>query len=451
MPRRYGMSALALLSTLAAILNFCPIDGLSLPATSNSDTSGKSRRLASARATVTLATLGARGPFFRAPSACQNQTKQPASVPSGAPWAQQRYDQTRLNALADGRGVVVAVIDSGVDARNPQLQGAVQPGPDQLDGGNSTLDCVGHGTGVAGIIAARPYQNSQFRGLAPAATILALRVTEQIEGDNGTLTGRRGTPAGLATAIRDAVALRARVINLSLVSYADEPQVRAAIKFAQDNDVVVVAAVGNGADQGNKTPYPAAYDGVIGVGSIAPDGQRVASSQLGPYVDLVAPGTQIVTTATPNGWTMVDGTSFAAPFVSATAALLRQYHPEFTAAQVTAQLLATADGGRAGDGYGAGVLNPYRALTELTGTSPNPPSHSLAQPAQTANKSSEAAATHTALTWALIGLAVVVLISALAVIVPKGRRRNWRPGLRELPPAPEPPPDRSLPAFDPHR
>ncbi|WP_433054769.1 S8 family serine peptidase [Dactylosporangium sp. CS-033363] len=341
------------------------------------------------------------------------------------------------------------MIDSGVDARNPQLQGAVQPGPDQLDGGNSTLDCVGHGTAVAGIIAARPYQNSQFRGLAPAATILALRVTEQIEGDNGTLTGRRGTPAGLATAIRDAVARRARVINLSLVSYADEPQVRAAVKFAQDNDVVLVAAVGNDAEQGNRTPYPAAYDGVIGVGSIAPDGRRVPSSQLGPYVDLVAPGAQIVTTATPSGWTTVDGTSFAAPFVSAAAALLRQYHPEFTATQVAAQLRATADGGQAGDGYGAGVLNPYRALTERTGASPNPQSRNLAQPAKNPNTSSQAAATHTALTWALTGLAAVVLMSFLAVIIPKGRRRNWRPGLRDLPPAPEPPPDRSLPAFGP--
>jgi type VII secretion-associated serine protease mycosin len=384
-----------------------------------------------------------------APAACPSQPRPPAPAPSGVPWASQRYDQSILNALADGRGVTVAVIDSGVDPRNAQLQGAVQPGPDQLDGGGSVLDCVGHGTAVAGIIAARPSAATQFRGLAPAATILALRVSEQTETGDGTTTGRRGTPAGLANAIRDAVARHARVINLSLVSYSDDAAVRDAVRFAQDSDVVVVAAVGNGAEQGNRTPYPAAYDGVIGVGSIAPDGRRVPTSQTGPYVDLVAPGAQIVTTATPDGWSTVDGTSFAAPFVSAAAALLRQYRPELTAAQITAQLIATADGGHAGPGYGAGVLNPYRALTEHTGASPRPLDRPAARPATDAHAADRTAATRTTLTWSLTGLAAVALAVATAAILPRGRRRNWRPGLRNLPPAPDSPPDRTAPAFGP--
>ncbi|MFI5915514.1 type VII secretion-associated serine protease mycosin [Dactylosporangium sp. NPDC051541] len=335
-----------------------------------------------------------------------------------------------MNALADGRGIVVAVVDSGVDARNAQLKGAVQAGPDQLDGGGSTLDCVGHGTGVAGIIAARPSLATQFRGLAPAVTILALRVSEQTEAADGTTTGRRGTPAGLANAIRAAVAGHARVINLSLVSYSDDQAIRDAVKFALDHDVVVVAAVGNGAELGNRTPYPAAYDGVLGVGSITPDGQRATTSQWGTYVDLVAPGTQIVTTATPDGWTTMEGTSFAAPFVSAAAALLRQYRPDLTAAQVTAQLIATADGGRAGDGYGAGVLNPYRALTEWTGASPRPVTQHLTQPATTSQSAAQSAATRTTLTWALSGLTAIALAVSLAVILPRARRRGWRPGLR---------------------
>ncbi|WP_432994932.1 S8 family serine peptidase [Dactylosporangium sp. CA-233914] len=412
MPRRYGMSALALLLALAGCLVAAPAAA-------------------------------------RAPATCPNQPRQPAPAPSGVPWTQQRYDQTMLNALADGRGILVAVIDSGVDARNPQLQGAVQAGPDQLDGGNSILDCVGHGTGVAGVIAARPSAASPLRGLAPAATILALRVSEQTETENATPTGRRGSPAGLANAIRDAVARHARVINLSLVSYSDDAVVRDAVNFALASDVVVVAAVGNAAERGNPTPYPAAYDGVIGVGSIAPDGRRVPTSQTGPYVDLVAPGAQIVTTATPDGRTTMDGTSFAAPFVSAAAALLRQYHPELSAAQVSAQLIATADGGRAGPGYGAGVLNPYRALTERTGASPNPPAHALPGPAHDTNPAGAAATERRTLLLGLTGLGTVLLAVLIAVVLPRGRRRSWRPGLRELPSAPAPPPDHTAPAFGP--
>ena len=381
-------------------------------------------------------TLAGWPPPARAPSvsACPAPAPHPGPAASTVPWATERYPFGALKKLADGHGIVVAVVDSGVDARNPQLRGAVQPGPDQLDGGPSVLDCVGHGTGVAGIIAARPLPGTTFQGLAPAATILALRVSELTEGENGTTTGRRGTSAGLATAIRDAVSRGARVINLSLVSYRDDEPVRAAVRYAQDHDVLLVAAAGNAAEQGNTTPYPAAYDGVVGVGAITPDGKRAPTSQTGPYVDLVAPGTQIVTTAPLDGLTVMEGTSFATPFVSATAALIRQYRPDLTAAQVAAQLTSTADGGQAGPGYGAGVLNPLRALTERLGATPRSqpplPQHPAADTAEAARA---AQARWQTAGLALFGLLLAALVGAAALILPMGHRRRWRSTLRPLP------------------
>ncbi|MGI5179665.1 type VII secretion-associated serine protease mycosin [Dactylosporangium sp. CA-152071] len=386
-----------------------------------------------------------------APSACPAPIRPPAPAPTSLPWPSQMYDHRKLDPLADGHGVTVAVVDSGVDAGHPQLQGAVREGPDQFQEGGSLVDCVGHGTGVAGIIAARPVAGSPLRGLAPAATILAIRVSELVELEDGSTAGRRGTPAGVAAAIRSAVELGAGVINLSLVSYQDNPGVREAVRFAVSRDVVLVAAAGNRFAEGNRTPFPAAYDGVIGVGAIGPDGQRLPGSQTGPYVDLVAPGGRVVTTSPPRGLAMVEGTSFATPYVAATAALLRQYHPELTAQEIAARLTATADGGTAGPGYGAGVLNPYRALTEETGAHPTRAGRPLPPIATDAHAAERAAAEHRTLLLAALTTGAAALLLLAAVVLPRGRNRRWRPGLQRLPEPTDTTPDRSAPAFTPRR
>ena len=142
--------------------------------------------------------------------------------------------------------------------------------------------------------------------------------------------------------------------------------------------MVVVAAAGNNGttEKGNPTPYPAAYPGVIGVGAITRDGVRAAFSQHGDYVDLVAAGEGVTMAAPGSGHTARQGTSFATPYVAATAALLLQRFPGLTPAQVQRRLVATADpapGGRRSDEYGYGLLNPYRALTETLGPEVPPP------------------------------------------------------------------------------
>ena len=282
------------------------------------------------------------------------------------PWAQRRYLPERLTPLATGAGVTVAVVDSGVDKRHAQLRGRVLPGTDYLDQGpDGNLDCAGHGTAVASIIAASAQDGIGFRGLAPQARILPVRISEQqiIEGRE---SGRTVTAAQFARAIRWAVDHDATVVNLSVVLYEDNPAVREAIAYAVKKDVVVVAAVGNLHENGDPRPYPAAYDGVLGVGAIGADGNRAPFSQVGPYVDVVAPGGGVLAAAPGRGHRKQEGTSYAAPFVSATAALVRQYWPRLTAAQVVERILATADPAPAGErsaAYGRGVLNPYRAVT----------------------------------------------------------------------------------------
>ncbi|GAA2714095.1 type VII secretion-associated serine protease mycosin [Micromonospora olivasterospora] len=355
----------------------------------------------------------------------------PARPVASVPWPQRRYAPERLSALATGAGVTVAVIDSGVDREHPQLAGRVLDGTDFLDaGGDGSRDCAGHGTGVASIIAAVPRPGVGFQGLAPRARVLPVRVSEQQVVD-GRESGRTVSAADFARAIRWAVDHGADVLNLSVVLYADNPAVRAAVGYALARDVVVVAAAGNLHDSGNPRPYPAAYDGVLGVGAIGSDGQRAGFSQTGPYVDLVAPGGEVLMAAPGQGHRQAEGTSYAAPFVAAAAALVRQYRPGLTAAQVAQRIVATADPAP-GDGYGAGVLNPYRAVVE-TGAGPTGRADRVAglpsdraEPAELAWRARREAARERALTVAAVAGVVVAGAVLLAVLLPRGIRRRWR-------------------------
>jgi membrane-anchored mycosin MYCP len=359
----------------------------------------------------------------------------PAPTRAGVPWPQMRYAPQRLETLANGVDVTVAVIDSGVDARHPQLAGRVLSGRDYLDGRDAQVDCAGHGTAVASIIAARPQEGSGPRGLAPDATILPVRVSE-LEIIDGEQSGRTVTAAQFAKSIRWAVDRGADVLNLSVVLYRDDAVVRRAVAYAVANDVVVVAAAGNLHERGDPVPYPAAYDGVIGVGSIGPDGNRSSFSQVGPYVDLVAPGGDVDAAAPVGGHQKTNGTSYAAPFVSATAALIREYRPDLSAAQIAARILATTDPAPGGERteYGAGVLNPFRAVTDTVAvTAPRPASTlsrlpadpaTLAQ-AQRREKSRENSLRVATALGGLAGVAVLV-----SVVVPRGAGRRWRPAQR---------------------
>src|SRR4051812_11454592 len=143
----------------------------------------------------------------------------PGQVYRDVPYEDRLYDLARMNPISTGAGVRVAVIDSGVDARHPQLRGRVDRGRDLLHGNpDARQDCVGHGTAVASIIAARPVEGVAFQGLAPGVTIVPVRITEKEEID-GQAVGDDGTPAEFAEAITWAASKSggdARIINLSV-------------------------------------------------------------------------------------------------------------------------------------------------------------------------------------------------------------------------------------------
>lgn len=381
--------------------------------------------------------------------ACR-EAPSPTPVIREVPWAQDMYDaREKIWPFSTGAGVTVAVIDSGVDARHPQLRGRVLPGYDFVrDTPEGDVDCLPHGTAVASIIAGKRIRGIGFFGLAPRAKILPVRITEKVQ-----LSPQSDPmdPSALADGIDYAVDQGAQVLNVSAVVYRDDPRLAAAVSRALARGAVIVAAVGNGhvAQQGgiaatdpSLTPYPAAYDGVIGVGAVEASGQRLTSSQIGPYVDIVAPGGK-VTAAGVIGQNIYDGTSFASAFVSAVGALLLAQRPSLLrgatgkdrAAAVRKRLLATASPTAAGPNsaaYGHGVVDPYRALTEVIsdvrpaelsgGSTPprDPAAEQFAAERRSANGSS--------MFLGAAAIALVLLVVAGVVLLPRGVRRRWRPG-----------------------
>ncbi|MEQ4303775.1 type VII secretion-associated serine protease mycosin [Plantactinospora sp. B6F1] len=368
----------------------------------------------------------------RALPGCDNDTP-PAQPTTTLPWAQQRYAPERLAPLATGAGVTVAVIDSGVDKTHAQLRGRVLPGRDYLDPGrDGTRDCARHGTGVASIIAATPREGTPFRGLAPQVKILPVRVSEKkvIEGEE---RGESVNAETFAQSIRWAVDNGADVINLSVVYYSDNAALKRAVEYALEKDVVIVAAAGNLYPDKNPRPYPTSYDGVIGVGSVGEDGVISPFSQRGDYVDLVAPGGNVAVAVPERGHVLDNGTSFATPFVTATAALIRQYRPDLNARQVAQRLIASTDPVPGSDphAYGAGMLNPYRAVTDTAAPALRPEAAGLppyqVDPEEVAQAQRRSESQERALWVAGLAGTVALVALLLAVVLPRGARRGWRP------------------------
>jgi type VII secretion-associated serine protease mycosin len=268
-------------------------------------------------------------------------------------------DAASAHGLTRGQGIIVAVIDTGVDAHHPDLAGSVLAGKAFVSGeSDGRTDKIGHGTGMAGLIAAHGRNGSDGAlGIAPAAMILPVLVSTNLQ------TGDVGDELG--PAIDYAVANQARVINISLAG-GRSPRLEKAIQAALSADVVVVAGAGN-TDVSLGLGGPASYPGVVAVGAVDKDYHHLPTSVKAPEVMISAPGVDIVSTNAGGGYRIGTGTSDATAIVSGAAALVRARFPNLSAAEVVHRLTATAtDAGPPGrdEEYGFGVLNLVDALTK---------------------------------------------------------------------------------------
>ncbi|MFE7264934.1 type VII secretion-associated serine protease mycosin [Streptomyces sp. NPDC057592] len=268
-----------------------------------------------------------------------------------------------------GKGVTVAVIDTGVQADIADLRGQVGAGKDfSKHPGNERTDYDGHGTSLAVLIAGTGAKGSTTGsyGLAPGAKILPIRIPDFIERSRSD-GNPDDYPTYMAKAIRYAADSNAQVINISQGSTEHSRELTESVAYALSKGKLIFAGVGNTGDALNELEYPAATPGVVGVGAIDRNVKATKESQHGPQVDLVAPGEDMFAACL--GGTELcktHGTSDATALASASAALIWSKHPDWTNNQVLRVMLNTASKPKSSkertDYLGYGAVRPRIAL-----------------------------------------------------------------------------------------
>lgn len=354
--------------------------------------------------------------------------------------------------ISTGKGVKVAVIDSGVNPAVPSLKGQVLV--DEVPKAVSyhvTHDKAGHGTSMAEIIAGTG-AGGGIKGLAPDAKVIPFRI------DGGELVGDEiGRTPSAREAIRAAADSDAKIINMSFGAGDTADGTDAAVKYAVSKGKLLFASVGNDGDKGNMPSYPAKYPGVVGVSALDKTGTVAKFSTFGNYVDLSAPGLHVPSwcDGTFTEYCDTDGTSPASAIASASAALIWSAHPDWTANQVLRSLVDTAARSWPKDtpsrylGYG-GVrprrvlinkdidpgppdVDPLAAQNGSLSATPSPsakaPSGKPTKEAGSANGPTSAAAKESdsggdTRTWVIIGAVAAVLVIGGAGFAVLRARRN---------------------------
>ncbi|HKC22822.1 MAG TPA: S8 family serine peptidase [Gaiellaceae bacterium] len=266
-------------------------------------------------------------------------------------------------ATPDAAAVTVAICDTGVDERHPDLAAAIASYDHE---GASADDIVGHGTHVSGIVAGRNDDAAGVVGVAGCRVAMWKVFPDQPNQGNFYVDG-----TAFLRALNAVATSGAKVLNLSLGGTQSSQAEQLLFERLERAGVTVVAAMGNEHDHGNPVEYPAAYDHVLAVGAVAETNRRSPFSNTGPHIGIAAPGSNVLSTLPTKpspyrpdtAYASWSGTSMATPHVSAAAALVAAQHPDWTPADTKEHLRARAakvadmDGQSFTEGFGSGLLD----------------------------------------------------------------------------------------------
>jgi subtilisin family serine protease len=289
----------------------------------------------------------------------RNKVRQAEGMPSDPSYADQwalpqiGWDSV-FGAIAPTGSSVIAVLDTGIDASQPDLSGLVLPGYSVFEGSDPLKDPNGHGTRVAGIAAARTDNGEGVSGVAYAGVEL---LPVQVLDSDGT-----GQDSDIINGLVWATDNGADVILIAFSNPGYSPALQAAIDYAWDKGVILVAAAGN--DGSGTATYPAGDRGVIGVSATDQNDGLIDISNYGQTIFLAAPGVNILTTDLNNSYTSITGTSASAAIVAGSAALMLAVDPSLSNGVIVNRLALTADPAGTQEQTGNGRINLARALSE---------------------------------------------------------------------------------------
>jgi subtilisin family serine protease len=355
---------------------------------------------------------------------------------------------------AQGAGITVAVLGTGVSTRHPDLAGSVTTGPDFSGSGRKAGGPFWgvNGTEVAGVIAGHGHGTGHMDGvlgIAPAAKILSIRVTlEYNDPLNSDKTLAKKLPAAIAAGITYAVDHGARIIELPMdpgtggltgqgnpAAAGGSQAEQAAVANALSKDVILVGPAGDDGQGADRVDYPAAYPGVIAVGSVARDEQIAPFSSRHTFVTLTAPGVSLTATTPSGGYAPVSSTSMSSGIVAGVAALVLSRFPHLTGAQVSQVLTQSVTPARThAAGAGLGIIDAGRAVSLAAGisgiappTATPAPSHQPERLSTTAaHQASASSVASSLIRYVVAGLGVLIALLVVLLLVMRSRREKAR-------------------------
>ncbi|MCX4521660.1 MULTISPECIES: S8 family serine peptidase [Streptomyces] len=323
------------------------------------------------------------------PAAADTQSKQ---------WYLSAMQAEEMWKVTTGKGIKVAVVDTGVNSSTPSLRGQVLKGVDVTGApGDETDDYRGHGTTMAELIAGTG-NGGGLKGLAPGAEIIPVRMS-----DVGFMSKRRTVIGDMKKAIRAAADSDAQIISVSMADALSNPEEHEAVKYAESKGKLVIAGVGNDGNKENRKQYPASYPEVVGVASADRTGKVSYYSQHSGSVDVASPGSDVPGWCDNSFKSYCDGdggTSAATAIASASAALVWSLHPDWTANQVLNVLFDTAGRdwkkGETSNYLGHGLIRPSMNVLKGKGEPGDPDISPLTKerttgPADSSEKPADAA------------------------------------------------------------